>query len=299
MNDPHRPARPPYGTTGAPSGDNYATADPAYADQTVWAPNRSSADPWPESQQWPESRQWSGSQPSGGSGFDNPWSTTSWPSTPPSADPTRQLPPAWPRDTSIPEWPAVDDDAEPEPTRATGPRAPRWLWIVAAVSVVLVVAMGVALFLANERAKSSEIAEPAIPATTRPVPSLTIVPPTLTLPRTTSPLLPPLPSPPVGGPARPAVPTTPGIPQPVVYTVAGEGRAISIMYMDSGDILQTEFNVALPWRKQVSLPKSTSQPASVTVVNIGFTVTCSVSVAGNQVSQRTGAGLTICQGMTY
>ncbi|REU53677.1 hypothetical protein DSK45_14670, partial [Mycobacterium tuberculosis] len=102
--------------------------------------------------------------------------------------------------------------------------------------------------------------------------------------------------------AAPAPTTTTGTPsetvagamQTVVYDVTGEGRAISITYMDSGNVIQTEFNVALPWRKEVSLSKSSLHPASVTIVNIGHNVTCSVTVAGVQVRQRTGAGLTIC-----
>ncbi|EPQ74745.1 proline rich membrane protein [Mycobacterium pseudoshottsii JCM 15466] len=82
--------------------------------------------------------------------------------------------------------------------------------------------------------------------------------------------------------------------QTVVYTVTGEGRAISVTYMDTGDVIQTEFNVALPWSKEVSLSRSANHPASVTIVNIGHNVTCSVTVSGVQVRQRTGVGLTIC-----
>jgi hypothetical protein len=82
--------------------------------------------------------------------------------------------------------------------------------------------------------------------------------------------------------------------QPVVYNVSGEGRAISITYMDTGGMIQTEFNVSLPWNKEVSLSKSATHPANVTIVNIGHNVTCSVTVAGVQVRQRTGVGITIC-----
>jgi len=80
----------------------------------------------------------------------------------------------------------------------------------------------------------------------------------------------------------------------VVYNVTGEGRAISIMYIDSDDVIQTEFNVSLPWSKEVSLSPSATHPASVTIVNIGHDVTCSVTVAGVQMRQRVGVGLTIC-----
>ncbi len=82
--------------------------------------------------------------------------------------------------------------------------------------------------------------------------------------------------------------------QTVVYTVNGDGRAISISYIDTGNVIQTEFNVVLPWSKEVSLSKSAIYPANVTIVNIGHNVTCSVTVAGVQVRQRTGVGITIC-----
>ena len=82
--------------------------------------------------------------------------------------------------------------------------------------------------------------------------------------------------------------------QDVVYNVTGDGRAISIVYIGTGDVVQTEFNVELPWSKEVSLSKSAVHPANVTVVNFGHNVTCSVTIAGVQVSQRAGVGLTIC-----
>jgi hypothetical protein len=82
----------------------------------------------------------------------------------------------------------------------------------------------------------------------------------------------------------------------VVYSVAGEGRAINITYVDTGGVMQTEFNVALPWSKEVSLSAPAKSSASVAVVNVGRDVTCSVSVNGSQVRQRSGRGLTICTG---
>lgn len=96
-------------------------------------------------------------------------------------------------------------------------------------------------------------------------------------------------------PAPPPTQTTgPAAMQDVVYTVTGEGRALSIMYIATGDVIQTEFNVALPWSKEVSLAKSAVHPANVTIVNFGHNVTCSVTIGGVQVSQRAGVGLTIC-----
>jgi hypothetical protein len=97
----------------------------------------------------------------------------------------------------------------------------------------------------------------------------------------------------ISGPSSPTETTGAAI-QSVVYNVSGEGRAISITYMDTGDIVQTEFNVSLPWSKEVSLSRSAIHPASVTIVNIGHNVTCSVTVGGVQMRQRTGMGITIC-----
>jgi hypothetical protein len=101
-------------------------------------------------------------------------------------------------------------------------------------------------------------------------------------------------------PSTPVVPgettASPSATETVVYSVTGEGRAINITYVDSGGVMQTEFNVALPWSKEVSLSAPAKSSASVAVVNVGRDVTCSVSVNGSQVRQRSGRGLTICTG---
>lgn len=90
--------------------------------------------------------------------------------------------------------------------------------------------------------------------------------------------------------------TAPGETETVVYDVTGTGRAINITYVDTGSMMQTEFNVVLPWHKEVSLPKPAAQSASVTVINVGRDITCSVTINGVQVRSQTGTGLTICSG---
>jgi hypothetical protein len=79
-----------------------------------------------------------------------------------------------------------------------------------------------------------------------------------------------------------------------VYTVNGDGRAINITYVDTGGVLQTEFNVVLPWTKEVQLARPAENSASVSIINVGREVSCSISVNGAQLQQRTGSGLTIC-----
>jgi hypothetical protein len=169
-----------------------------------------------------------------------------------------------------------------------GPRSPRWLWIGAGAAALLVVALVVALILANHAIKT-QTAVPPLPAmpepsTETPTPSTRTSPPSHTL----------RPLPPPSESLEPTETTGPAILQDVVYNVTGDGRALSIMYIGTGDVIQTEFNVALPWSKEVTLSKSAIHPATVTVVNFGHNVTCSITVAGVQVSQRDGVGLTIC-----
>ena len=95
-------------------------------------------------------------------------------------------------------------------------------------------------------------------------------------------------------PSAPDRPTAPGETETVVYDVDGTGRAISITYVDTGGVLQTEFNVMLPWSKEVELDKPANTSASVNIINVGRELTCSITVGGNVVEHHTGSGLTIC-----
>lgn len=257
MTDPRPTGRfsPPLsgsGPAGAQSSPYPPPADPAYADQAgPYAPTYGGHIP-----------QWA-----------------------PGLNETRGLPPYWQQE--LPRSGGLPPEGAPPPPPG-GPRSPRWLWIAAVAAVLLVVALVIALVLANEAIKT-QTAVPPLPAmpgsseeTPTPTPSTRTSPPSRTY----------RPAPPPG--AMPPETTAPGVMHDVVYSVTGEGRAISIVYIGTGDVIQTEFNVALPWSKEVSLPKSAAHPANVTVVNFGHNVTCSVTVDGVQVSQRVGAGVTIC-----
>nr|WP_236055091.1 MmpS family transport accessory protein [Mycobacterium sp. SM1] len=194
--------------------------------------------------------------------------------SPAESNPTERLPQHWSQGQA-PGEAAPESVIPPE-----GPRSPRWLWLLAGAALLLVVALVIALVIANGSARKQTAVAP-LPAMPRP--SSTVSPPPTsgsTAATATAP------------PSSPA-PTTGAAPmQAVVYTVTGEGRAISITYVDGDGVRQTEFNVALPWSKEVSL--SSHDTASVTIINIGHDVTCSITVAGTQVRQHTGAGLTVC-----
>lgn len=215
---------------------------------------------------------------------------TAYPGYPPT-QPTEQLPPYWQSGNGYPGAPPLP----PEP-----PKKPsKWLWAAAIVAVLLVTGLVLALVIVSNSSKDSTIVAP--PTSQTAMPSRTLVPPSATTarPPTRTGIPAPLPL-----PTETLVPTVPGAPSTpaptgtdtVVYSVSGQGRAINITYVDTGGIMQTEFNVALPWSKEVSLAAPARTSASVAVVNIGRDVTCSVSVNGAMVRQRSGRGLTICTG---
>ena len=207
---------------------------------------------------------------------------------PPATQPTEQLPTSWQQGGYQPTEP-------PQPPPGP-PKSPRWLWILAAVAVLLVVGLVIALVIVTSSSRESTVAVPVPPLTgTSTEPSIPTATSQFPLPTTSQAQLPTSTEAP-GTPAPPAETTSPSGTDTVVYNVDGDGRAINITYVDTGGIMQTEFNVMLPWSKEVSLSSPARGSASVAVVNVGRDVTCSVSVNGVQVRQRTGRGLTICTG---
>lgn len=182
--------------------------------------------------------------------------------------------------------PQHPDGPPPEP-----PGTPRWLWIVAAIAVVTVIGLVIALVIVNSSQQQTVVAPvPTLSETSGSEPTLSTRAPTTTRrPATTS-----RPAPTTTTPSVPGGSAIPGATQAVTYAVTGEGRAINVTYVDDGGVLQTEFNVVLPWTKTVNLAQPAKQSASVTIINVGRQVNCSISIDGAQVQQRTGSGLTIC-----
>jgi hypothetical protein len=177
---------------------------------------------------------------------------------------------------------------EPPQPPPEGPNSPRWLWVLAAIAVLAVIGLVIALVIVNSSEQQTVVA---------PLPSLSEPSPTLPTPTTSPAPLPvfPLPTLPSTPPTTGSTgPSTPGATDTVTYNVSGDGRAINITYVDTGGVLQTEFNVMLPWSKQVQLAQPAKDSASISIINVGREVSCSITVNGVQVQQRTGAGLTIC-----
>ncbi|MBP2451146.1 MmpS family transport accessory protein [Mycolicibacterium lutetiense] len=204
------------------------------------------------------------------------------PAGPSGPNPTQQLPPYPP--------PGYDPNATGQPPGAPTPPEPGdhrprlWLWILAAVAVLVALGMVIALVIANGSSQETVVA----PQPITPQPGFSTSPrPSTTTSRAPRPIPPPTTAPPTG---------TTGPTETVTYEVTGEGRAINITYLDTGNMLQTEFNVMLPWSKQVELAQPATETASVSVVNFGPEVACTVTVDGVQTQHRSGSGITICVG---
>ena len=158
--------------------------------------------------------------------------------------------------------------------RPSRPKSPRWLWGVAAVAVVTVVGLVIALVIVNSSRQQTVVAPlPSMPSRASPHrhhadTDATHGPPIIPAPTT----------------APPTESATPGATETVVYDVTGDGRAINITYVDTGGVLQTEFNVMLPWSKEVELAKPAEESASVSIINVGREVTCSITSTARRFS---------------
>lgn len=211
------------------------------------------------------------------------YSTASIPPYPASTEP---LPQYWTQ--SYPQTRRAPSLGVPPPGPPRGPRP--WLWAVAGFALALVLCMVAWLIYVNINPSRQQTSIPAMPRST---PTRT---PTPTTTRSPLPPLFPFPLPNLPFPTAPSTtPSYTGETEPVAYDVTGTGRAINITYIDTGGVMQTEFNVLLPWHKDVDLPKPAKEAASVTVINAGRNVTCRISIAGVQVQQNTGALLTVCR----
>jgi len=217
----------------------------------------------------------------GSAPFGPSYSPTTMPSNP---TPTEPLPQYWtqtyPQSGSQPP----PGDTPPEPLR--GPRP--WVWALVGFAVAAVIGLLLFAVFVNTNPSRQETSIPAMPSTTY------RTPPRTTTSTPSMPSILPIPLPTLTLPNPTTSPNTTGETESVVYEVSGQGRAINITYIDSGGLMQTEFNVLLPWSKEVKLPKPAKDAASITVINAGRDITCKISIGGVEIQERTGALLTVC-----
>lgn len=163
----------------------------------------------------------------------------------------------------------------------------RWVWVAGVAGAILLVAVictavilgggdsGSVSATVDPPAATTSAAAPTEPSftTQRPAPTSSLAPETITtVSPTPAPTAAAEPTPSVAAPVPAPVPNT------VTYTVTGNRSLIdlvTVIYTDRQGALQTDLNVALPWRKTVVLDPGVTL-SSVTATSLTGQLNCSI-----------------------
>ncbi|WP_458319883.1 MmpS family transport accessory protein [Mycolicibacterium brisbanense] len=194
------------------------------------------------------------------------------------------------------------DDADDDIYEYYEPVDKRWMWVASVAGVILLVAVICTVIIlggGDSGSVSVTTTSPAAPTTsqspTTPVQDATSKP----VPPPPGPAMSPetvttvTPSPrataePTAEPAPPAAAAPPAAeasPRTITYTVTGTRPLldlVTIVYTDQQGALQTEFNVALPWTKSVTLNPGV-ELKSVTATSVTGQLNCAITDANGAV----------------
>ena len=170
----------------------------------------------------------------------------------------------------------------------------RWIWVAGVAGAILLVAVvcTVVILGGGDSGSVSKTVAPPIP-TTAPSAVITTAPPVMTSAAPPPPPIAPLspetvttvaPSPTAVAPPAPApiaAPTdvAPVSPRTITYQVTGSRPLldmVTVVYTDAQGALQTEFNVALPWTRTVTLDPGV-ELKSVIATSLTGQLNCSVT----------------------
>ena len=194
----------------------------------------------------------------------------------------------------------------------------RWIWVAGVAAAILLVAIICTVVIlggGDSGSVSKTIAAPtpttaaqdAVPSSITKAPSVVTSapppPPVASLsPETVTTVAPspPVGSPPVGAAPAPveAAPVPAVSPRTVTYQVNGTRSLldlVTVVYTDGQGALQTQFNVALPWVRSVTLDPGV-ELTSVTATSLTGKLNCSVTDANGVtlVSQNSGSMIATC-----
>lgn len=200
----------------------------------------------------------------------------------------------------------------------------RWIWVAGVAGAILMVAVictGVILGGGDSGSVSAGQATTTSAQATTSAPATTSASPAAPLPvQQQTPALPPetivtvTPTPTATATVTPVPPTTDTPPAPAVppapaadpaaaartitYTVYGEKPLldlVTVIYTDEQGALQTDVNVALPWRKTITLDPDV-QLSSVTATSVTSKLNCSITDAAGAplVAQATNTMIATC-----
>ena len=194
----------------------------------------------------------------------------------------------------------------------------RWIWVAGvAVAILLIAVICTVVILGGGDSGSVSKTVIATTAPAPPVATSTVAAPALTTPAMTTPALPsagplPIPSAPLSpetvttiapsptaiATADPAPPAAALAPTSVTYQVTGTRPLldlVTVVYTDGRGALQTDFNVALPWSRTVTLDPGV-ELKSVTATSLTGQLNCSITDASGAAiaAQSTNSMITTC-----
>ncbi|BBY28707.1 hypothetical protein [Mycolicibacterium sediminis] len=193
------------------------------------------------------------------------------------------------RDDAV-DYPMADDEGDDEIYEYYEPIDRRWVWVAGVAAAILLVAVlcTVVILGGGDSGSVSATVNPPLtsePSATRTAPPTvrsTPAPPVASLPPETVTTVAPTPSASVAPPPVAAVPVPPAAAaNTVTYTVSGTRALIdlvTVIYTDAQGALQTDLNVALPWRKTVVLDPGVTL-SSVTATSVTGQLNCSITDA--------------------
>jgi hypothetical protein len=206
------------------------------------------------------------------------------------------------KDDDIQDYDAYDDDDIYEYEDAIDRR---WIWVAGVAGAILLIAVICTVVILGGGDSGPVSKTVAAPTSTTAQAATTTAPPAMTSaapPAPVAPLSPETVTTVAPSPTANAVPAptevAPPSPQVVTYHVRGTRQLldlVTVVYTDAQGALQTEFNVALPWTRTVTLDPGV-ELKSVTATSLTGQLNCSVtdSTGATVVAQNTNSMITTC-----
>jgi hypothetical protein len=185
----------------------------------------------------------------------------------------------------------------------------RWIWVAGVAGVILLVAVICTVVILGGGDSGSVSKTIAAPTPTTAAPAVTTAPPALTstvppaVPAPSAPLSPETvttvaPSPTASAAPPPPVEAAVPSPRTITYQVTGTRQLldmVTVVYTDAQGALQTEFNVALPWSRTVTLDPGV-ELKSVIATSLTGQLNCSVTDAAGTpiVAQANNSMIATC-----
>jgi hypothetical protein len=201
------------------------------------------------------------------------------------------------------------DDGYDEIYEYEDPIDRRWIWVAAVAGAILLIAVICTVVIlgggdsgsVSKTISATTATAPPVTASTAPPAMTSVAPPPLpsaSLSPVTVTTVAPSPSPSPTASTDPAPAAAAPVPNQITYQVTGTRPLldlVTIVYTDAQGALQTEFNVALPWSRTVTLDPGV-ELKSVTATSLTGQLNCAITDSSGAViiAQTNNSMITTC-----